>query len=203
MSDGARWPKADRYSKGRRPPLPTMAMAAIDPEIEIPSWTATADGCCLSFAFTVQGKPIAMMRCAAATVPRKKGDSGRKVVVYNKQRAQLQLFRDKMQAAIPFSRASTPYFPTTTMVSLILTFRVRRPNSHYHGSVRQDGRLRPNFQNCCVTGGDIDNMIKFVLDAMNGVAYHDDKQVCSLVVKKIWTDDCNSEGSTTVQASTL
>jgi len=176
-------------------------MAAIDPEIEIPSWTVAADGRCVSFAFTVQGKPIAMMRCAAATVPRKQGDSGRKIVVYNTQRAQLKLFRDEMQAALPFSGASTPYFPKTTMVSLVLTFRIRRPNTHYHGSVREDERLRPNMQNCCVTGGDIDNLAKFVLDAMNGIAYHDDKQVCSINMKKRWCDDCTSDGSTTVHAS--
>jgi Holliday junction resolvase RusA-like endonuclease len=33
---------------------------------------------------------------------------------------------------------------------------------------------------------DVDNIAKVVLDALNGLAYIDDKQVISLVVRKVW-----------------
>lgn len=33
---------------------------------------------------------------------------------------------------------------------------------------------------------DIDNVIKCVLDALNGIAYDDDKQICSVIGHKAW-----------------
>ncbi len=36
---------------------------------------------------------------------------------------------------------------------------------------------------------DTDNIAKVVCDALNGVAYHDDKQITSLTVDKVWADD--------------
>lgn len=41
---------------------------------------------------------------------------------------------------------------------------------------------------------DIDNLAKTVLDALNGIAYVDDKQVVKLVATKVWAD----EPSTTI-----
>lgn len=35
---------------------------------------------------------------------------------------------------------------------------------------------------------DVDNYAKAVLDGMNGVVYHDDSQIISLLVTKEWTD---------------
>ena len=40
---------------------------------------------------------------------------------------------------------------------------------------------------------DIDNLAKFVLDAMNGVFYKDDKQICQLHCSKNYTEGCNDE----------
>lgn len=36
---------------------------------------------------------------------------------------------------------------------------------------------------------DTDNIAKIVCDALNGVAYHDDKQITCLTVDKAWADD--------------
>ena len=36
---------------------------------------------------------------------------------------------------------------------------------------------------------DTDNIAKAVCDALNGVAYHDDKQITSLTVDKVWAED--------------
>lgn len=43
-----------------------------------------------------------------------------------------------------------------------------------------DGKLRPT------TKPDCDNIIKVVLDALNGVAYYDDKQIISVSCKKYY-----------------
>ena len=35
---------------------------------------------------------------------------------------------------------------------------------------------------------DCDNIAKIILDALNKIAYHDDSQICSLTVKKFYSD---------------
>jgi Holliday junction resolvase RusA-like endonuclease len=53
--------------------------------------------------------------------------------------------------------------------------RVKRNNAH-------NGNLRPT------TKPDCDNIIKVVLDALNGVAYYDDKQVICVSCNKYYAD---------------
>jgi Holliday junction resolvase RusA-like endonuclease len=45
----------------------------------------------------------------------------------------------------------------------------------------------------CPCKKDIDNMIKTVLDGLNGVAYLDDRQVCELVATKSWNNKAGVE----------
>jgi len=45
--------------------------------------------------------------------------------------------------------------------------------------------LDPLVYGNSVLRGDVDNMAKLVLDALNGVAYLDDKQVCKLLACKL------------------
>lgn len=40
---------------------------------------------------------------------------------------------------------------------------------------------------------DCDNLAKSILDALNGVAYSDDKQVCQLSVSKLYSDNPRAE----------
>lgn len=41
---------------------------------------------------------------------------------------------------------------------------------------------------------DVDNIAKIVLDALNGIAYDDDKQVTDLIVRRRYTFDSRREG---------
>lgn len=43
---------------------------------------------------------------------------------------------------------------------------------------------------------DIDNLVKFYLDCMNGVVFHDDKQIVRVFASKAY---CDHEGSTFIQ----
>lgn len=40
----------------------------------------------------------------------------------------------------------------------------------------------------CDKGGDADNIIKSILDGLNGIAYIDDKQVCEIHFEKVYAD---------------
>ena len=42
---------------------------------------------------------------------------------------------------------------------------------------------------------DADNLAKAVLDALNGIAYYDDAQVCQLIVSKMYSDEPRVEVS--------
>lgn len=55
-----------------------------------------------------------------------------------------------------------------------------RPKSH----VTSKGALRKSAPAQLVAKPDVDNLAKFVLDALNGTYYKDDSQVCQLFVHK-------------------
>ena len=48
------------------------------------------------------------------------------------------------------------------------------------------------------TGGDLDNLVKYALDAMNNVVYADDRQIIKVLTEKMWAEEQDSDGSTTV-----
>ena len=82
-------------------------------------------------------------------------------------------------------------------LELSIHFRFRRPNDHFVGN-RQNGELKPNLVPF-PTVSDVDNLAKFVMDALQGVLYKDDKTIVRLVVEKTWDDVPTSPGSTTIQ----
>ena len=65
-----------------------------------------------------------------------------------------------------------------------LTFTFLRPKSHCTAS----GALRKTAPEHHVYKPDTDNLAKFVLDALNGVYYKDDSQICQLMVRKQYGD---------------
>lgn len=48
-------------------------------------------------------------------------------------------------------------------------------------------------QPCTSRNGDIDNLIKTVLDGLNGVAFNDDAQICGITAHKYWSADPRTE----------
>lgn len=43
------------------------------------------------------------------------------------------------------------------------------------------------------TRADLDNLVKLVCDALNGIAYQDDAQVVRLYAEKVWADEAYTE----------
>ena len=48
---------------------------------------------------------------------------------------------------------------------------------------------------------DIDNLVKFVLDGVNGLVYKDDKQVVKLVAYKLYDSESDCGGRTVVEVT--
>jgi Holliday junction resolvase RusA-like endonuclease len=79
-------------------------------------------------------------------------------------------------------------FPlTNSYVSVEVTFLLSRPDNHFHGRNRSLG-IHPHFENTMpTTQGDIDNFVKFFLDAIDGIFYSNDRNVVAITASKLFT----------------
>jgi Holliday junction resolvase RusA-like endonuclease len=83
-------------------------------------------------------------------------------------------------------------------VCLEILLGVSRPRGHY----KRDGTLTAEGQRTPFPyrqKPDLDNAVKLIMDALNGVAYTDDVQVVDVLVRRLWA----SEPYTEVQAWTM
>ena len=87
-----------------------------------------------------------------------------------------------METALAFC----PVEPLTGAIEVELEFIMPRPKSHF-GTGRNDGRLKPSVPTHHLHTPDLDNLVKFVLDAMNGKFYVDDAQIISIACKKTFS----------------
>ena len=96
-----------------------------------------------------------------------------------------------------------PVFDDGERVFVKGIFRIPRPNRHFVGN-RPGNDVRPIYQSPFTDSlGDVDNLSKFVLDAMNGVMYGDDRQVAALLAIKCNDDDVSNGGSTDLSMATI
>lgn len=72
---------------------------------------------------------------------------------------------------VPLKAEITAYFPIPKSAS------VKRKKMMLDGKIRHTKKC------------DADNLAKAVLDALNGIAYYDDSQVCELSVSKLYSDN--------------
>lgn len=80
----------------------------------------------------------------------------------------------------------TPFLQAHVPVQMKIRFFLKRPVSHFVGHTRGEGRLKTQALAMPFSpwGSDIDNMAKFVLDALHGIAYENDRQVVALELQK-------------------
>lgn len=132
--------------------------------------------------FTIRGDPVPMQRHRTT----KKGR------VYSPSSSTQQKFRSTVQEVLKLNGSSVfPFFSASEKVKLIVAFQLKHPKHPHKG---RKGRM----------GGDVDNYVKFVMDAINGVVYDDDSQVVILQAMKLYRlgDDC-TVGSTEVRVDKL
>lgn len=121
--------------------------------------------------FTIPGRPIAQPRTRSTR-------SGRHFTPDNGVKGY------KAHAAMLARQSGCT--PATGRVAMELHFHFRRPRSHFttKGALRKGAPEFPGH-GC----GDTDNLTKAVKDALKGIAYADDTQVCEEHVFKAWADD--------------
>ena len=90
--------------------------------------------------------------------------------------------------------------PTDGPVTVAVLVVAPRPKSHFcRNGLSALGRslARPGRR-----AGDVDKLLRAVLDAMTGVIYHDDAQVAEALVRKVWSDDPQATWVTTIHVQT-
>lgn len=81
-------------------------------------------------------------------------------------------FKGKYPQAMPFEK------DVPLKVDIFAWFKIPRSASKVKRELMQQGYIKPTKK------PDTDNIVKIVLDALNGYAYYDDAQVVELTIKK-------------------
>jgi Holliday junction resolvase RusA-like endonuclease len=131
----------------------------------------------MAITFSVPGEPVPQPRPRVST----RGGFAR---AYVPAKHPVHAYRAAIANAARAAGAGVHGEPVGVLIDLVW----ERPKSHMRKSgVKPDA---PQYPRC-----DVDNAAKAVLDALNGVAWEDDSQVCSLTVAKHY----GTEARTVVQ----
>jgi Holliday junction resolvase RusA-like endonuclease len=173
-------------------------MAMLPPPFLLPeknkiSETIGVDGEMNSFSLTVVYAPRALRRSKFVLS---------RMYAVNPDSRELATFKELLKKSFEEGKTFPYYASKDTPIYLAITFRMRRPNSHYVNANRTN-RIKSRFATAVPTKMDLDNMVKFVMDAANTIIYHDDKQVTHLIANKVYHEDATSIGSVTVAVNVV
>lgn len=150
------------------------------------------------YTLSIDGAPAAMQRPAFMAWV-KNQHLFRRVV--NKTSPKVQIFRqvviNMLWRQYSVKAMDLPLFAKEGVV-VNMTFCRRLPKTAFFGGRRTEGDLRNTDDTADLCTPDIDNMAKFVLDALTGVVYADDRQVSKSIQHKIWDVSPPYEGRTLI-----
>jgi Holliday junction resolvase RusA-like endonuclease len=120
---------------------------------------------------------------------------------YNPASKKIAAFKAKVKDGLPASANGDIPFKKGTPVTVKIGFLMARPLTDFVGRRRAPGNLKASamIPRVVPSGSDVDNMAKFVLDALNGVVYHDDTQVVAMEAYKLADDFMDCSGATVVE----
>jgi len=125
-----------------------------------------------SGALKLDMKPISQQR-------HKVRRAGNRVFMYDPSSKDKAKFK---QEAVEFA----PKQPLEGPISVSMVFHMPRPKSHYR-SGRYSHLLKDNAPEVHTSKPDLDNIIKFYLDAMTGMFWKDDAYVCMIEASKTYS----------------
>jgi Holliday junction resolvase RusA-like endonuclease len=127
---------------------------------------------------TVLGEPKAQMRHRHAT-------RGKFTHTYDPSEAKKHTFAGILQMDAPDKPIDTP-------IKLELTFFMPRPKAHY-GTGAKSECLKDSAPEWQSSKPDIDNLVKFVQDSLNGIYYKDDALIYQLIAIKVYSERPRTE----------
>jgi len=99
---------------------------------------------------------------------------------------------EKKETFASILQGDAPTTPIATPIALELTFYMPRPKAHY-GTGSKSEMLKDTAPEMQSSKPDIDNLVKFVQDSLNGIYYKDDALICTLVANKVYSDRPRTE----------
>lgn len=128
--------------------------------------------------FMVPGTPVPQGSKSAFVV---KG----RAIIAESNRAKLKPYRATVAEAASAAMNGGELWSGPIRLTLVLTFP--RPKAHYRkGSLA--GLLRPLAPFWVTTRPDASKVVRAIEDALTGIVYRDDSQVCVLDVRKVYGD---------------
>ena len=129
--------------------------------------------------FEIEGKPVAEQRHRTAA------RNGKTIRYLPKETKNYQkLIQNKFKQEMERANQELPLFKKNEEVALIVYVGKEIPKSYTKkktNDILENGR-KP------ITKPDVDNYAKIVMDALNGLAYKDDNQVSTVLVKKMYVN---------------
>lgn len=122
----------------------------------------------------VKGKPIAKRRPRFAR-------RGKFVVAYNDQETEESRFLWEVKNQIHQCLEGA--------LIVYCCFHMPRPKNHY----KVDGKLKEGVPVAHTKKPDLDNLLKFIFDCLNGVAWKDDSQIATFTANKVYGDEPKTE----------
>ena len=80
-----------------------------------------------------------------------------------------------------------PEMPVKDPIEINLYFYFQRPKKHYRTGKFSD-ELRSDAPGLHCSNPDIDNLIKFIFDSLQGIFFYDDKQICNINALKCYDE---------------
>ena len=90
--------------------------------------------------------------------------------------------KDKTNLAAEIKRHA-PATPIDKPIAVKIYFFMPRPKSHF-GTGKNSGKIKDNAPEWCSVKPDLDNMIKYITDTMNGIFYRDDALIFWIIASK-------------------
>jgi len=133
--------------------------------------------------FRVDYKPTPLKRPRLTRI-------GGRPVIYDASKKEK---KDWLNLAMKYS----PSKPFPGPLRMFLEFYFPRPKNHYRTGKYSD-QIKPNAPHIHTSMPDIDNLSKFILDAMNEIFYEDDRQVVELNSHKEYCNDVTNKRGYTI-----
>lgn len=89
-------------------------------------------------------------------------------------------------------QATAPETPLSCPISLEVVFYLSRPKNHYRTGKNHE-MLRDDAPEYHSGRPDVDNLVKFVQDSLNGIYYRDDALISELSAKKYYSERPRTE----------